>query len=381
MFALSCTGATLSDEYVYVYHTLNPGTPFAMLNGLVPALSDDGSILAIGDSSSTVTVYQLSMGSYTTVQSIPTGLMIDAVAMAPDASGLAVSDGYSKTMVYGWVSSQFLLAMTPLSVGYFTMSLSAQSSAGSTTIACAHPSGPNSPVYSLVNTMGSLSLTLQTSISGQFNGVAITPDGSTVAFIDNSATTVYSASTGASIATIAERGQSVGISSDAATVFVGDPIFNSLGGRAVWYDSNVAPTITLQPMSQSVSLGSTATFTAAATGYVSVQWSFTGSSTRRRAALGGAIAGAVSPSFTTNPTTLGFNGNTYSATFTSAAGLSTSSKPSSTMKIENEYDGVVTITRPTIRCLASGRPKSSPDIASTNTSRSTWTSPSIRRTA
>ena len=137
-----------------------------------------------------------------------------------------------------------------------------------------------------------------------------------------STTIVASATTGTTIATIAEGGL-VAISSDAATVFVGEPNFSMGAGRAVWYDSNVAPIVTLQPMSVSVSLGSTATFTAAATGYATVQWSFTGSSTRRRSVLGGAIMGAISPSFTTNPTTLGFNGNTYSATFTSAAGLTT----------------------------------------------------------
>ena len=86
---------------------------------------------------------------------------------------------------------------------------------------------------------------------------------------------------------------------------------------------SLAPIITMQPMSVSVTVGSTATFTAAATGYTSVQWSFTGSSTRRRSVLGGVIPGATSTSFTTNPTTLAFNGNTYSATFTSAFGVST----------------------------------------------------------
>jgi len=91
----------------------------------------------------------------------------------------------------------------------------------------------------------------------------------------------------------------------------------------VWYDLLVAPTITLQPMSMSVTAPAAATFTAKATGYAIVQWSFTGSSTRRRSVLGGVIPGATSTSFTTNPTTAAFNGNTYSATFTSAAGVST----------------------------------------------------------
>jgi len=105
-------------------------------------------------------------------------------------------------------------------------------------------------------------------------------------------------------------------------------VFTNAAGSAITSTAtltvNVPPTITAQPMSVSVSLGSTATFTAAATGYATVQWSFTGSVTRRRSVLGATpIPGATSTSFTTSATTLAFNGNTYSATFTSAAGVST----------------------------------------------------------
>ena len=102
----------------------------------------------------------------------------------------------------------------------------------------------------------------------------------------------------------------------------GAGVFN-LDDVSVFVSSTPPPVITTQPMSVSVSVGSTATFTAAATGYTSVQWYYTGSVTRRRSVLGGAIPGATSTSFTTSATTLAFSGNTYSATFVSAGGAST----------------------------------------------------------
>jgi len=329
MFAVPCYDSS-SRYYSVVYQTSNPSMPFAMLaNTFYCSLSEDGSMIAaVSSASSAVHVYKLSIASsYTLVQTIALGgAAVRALTIAPDASALAVSDFSSKTSIYGWDSStsQFVAASSmPLSVACSSLAASSQSSSGATTIVCA--SSP-SPILSLLNSMSSLSLTTSLMISGSYAAAAITPDGSIVALSDgSSSTTIYSATTGSVIATISERSSSVALSSDAAIVFVGDQSFNSNAGRAVWYDSNAAPTVTLQPMSQSVSLGSTATFTAAATGYATVQWSFTGSSTRRRSVLGGAtpIPGATSTSFTTNPTTLAFNGNTYSATFTSTTGVST----------------------------------------------------------
>ena len=323
MFAVNCVG---SGNHVAVYQTSSPSTPFAMINSAyLPALSEDGATLAVVSSSGTDTaIYKLSMGSYTLKQTITPSFFIGTITIAPDASALAVSDDDSQTSIYGWVTSQFVVAPSmPLSVACFGLAASSQSSSGAT-IACATDSS-SSPIYSLVNSMGSLSLSTPIMISGLYFAAAITPDGSTVALSGGSSTIIASATSGSTIATFSEGGSSVAISSDAATVFLGDYNFGSThAGRAVWYDSNAAPTVALQPMSVSVSLGSTATFTAAATGYVAVQWSFTGSSTRRRSVLGATpIPGATSTSFTTNPTTAAFNGNTYSATFTSAAGVST----------------------------------------------------------
>jgi len=339
MFAVGCRDSSATG-HVAVYQTSNPSTPIADFPNLAPgpfvllALSEDGATVAVATSTSSapgstnrkVSIYKLSMGSYTLTQTITPGFSISAITLAPDASALAVSDTFSQTSIYGWDSStsQFVVAPSmPLSVACQSLAASSQSSSGATTITCA--SSSSSPIYSLVNSMGSLSLSTPIMISGSYTAAAITPDGSTVALSGSSSTTIASATSGSTIATISEGAASAAISSDAAAVFLGDPIFGSnFKGRAVWYDSTVAPTVTLQPMSVSVSLGATATFTAAATGYVAVQWSFTGSVTRRRSVLGATpIPGATSTSFTTNPTTLAFNGNTYSATFTSAAGVST----------------------------------------------------------
>jgi len=345
MFAVPCYES--STRYMVVYQTSNPSMPFAMLaNTFYASLSEDGSTLAavVSPSFANVMLYKLSGSTYTLKQTITTSLFeISAITIAPDASALAVSDAHMLTSIYGWDSStsQFVVAPSmPLSVGCNTLAASSQSSSGTTTIACADSNDPSSPIFSLLNTMGSLSLSTPVTISGFFYQAAIAADGSTVALSSASSAIVASATTGSKIATLSTYGAPIAISSDAATVFFGDAGFNSNAGRAVWYDSLVAPTIALQPMSQSVSLGSTATFTAAASGYVTVQWSFTGSSTRRRSVLGGAtpIPGATSTSFTTNPTTAAFNSNTYSATFTSAAGVSTSTS-AATLTVTSSSSG------------------------------------------
>jgi len=331
MFAVVCYDTLSNAAYAAVYQTSSPSTPFAMLpHSDVPTLSEDGSTLVtVGyPFGSTVSVFKLSMGAYVAQQVITTSFGANLVAIAPDASALAVSDQVTKTSIHGWISStsQFVIAPSmPLSVACHSLAVSSKSPSGATTIACADNLQSTSPIFSLVNAMGSLSVITQATISGGYRlTVAITPDGSIVAISnDFSSTTIHSATTGSMIATISEAANSLAISSDAATVLVADPNFNSGAGRAVWYDSLVAPTITLQPMSVSVTAPAAATFTAKATGYAIVQWSFTGSSTRRRSVLGGVIPGATSTSFTTNPTTSAFNGNTYSATFTSAAGVST----------------------------------------------------------
>jgi len=359
MFAVACT-VPPSTSSVVVYQTSSPSTPFPLIsNAFFSALSEDGSTLAVAPTGlSTVTIYKLSMGSYSLVQTIITGspFRIGALAIAPDASALAISLSQvsgpgRQTFFYGWVTNQFVAA-TSLSVRC-SLAVSSQSSSGATTIACAAGSVS---LYSLVNTMGSLSFTTQATISGSYAGAAITPDGSTVALSGTSSTIIASATTGSTIATISEGGASVAISSDAATVFLGDNTFNSFAGRAVWYDSNVAPTITLQPVSVSKTAPSSATFTAAATGYVAVQWSFTGSVTRRRSVLGATpIPGATSTSFTTSATTLAFNGNTYSATFTSAAGVSTTTS-AATLTVSGGSSGSppVVTSNPTSTTVTSG---------------------------
>jgi len=328
MLGVMCVDASINWLAV-IYRSSNLAAPFAILAGVLPSLSNDGSTLAIASfPGNTVTVYKLTSGTYSIEQIITASFgTIQTMSIAPDASAIVFSDQASSTAFYGWDSStsQFLsVPTTPLGVGCVSLASSSKSAAGITAIACAALS--DTTVYALLNSMGFMSLSTQSTIGSGATGVSITPDGSTVAVANllSGVTTTNSASSGAMIASIAEGAYSVALSADAATVLLGDYIFGSNAGRAVWYDSSVPPVITMHPADVSVSTPATATFTAAATGYATVQWYFTGSVTRRGALASTLIVGATSPSYTTNPTTLAFNGNTYSATFTSAAGMSTS---------------------------------------------------------
>ena len=88
------------------------------------------------------------------------------------------------------------------------------------------------------------------------------------------------------------------------------------------------PTITSQPMSQTVPVNQTATFsvTATANSPLSYQWQENGSS----------INGATSSTYTTQPTTPGDNGDTFTVTVSDAAGSRTSNPATLTIS------GVVT---------------------------------------
>jgi hypothetical protein len=86
-----------------------------------------------------------------------------------------------------------------------------------------------------------------------------------------------------------------------------------------------APTITAQPLSQTVTVGATATFSVAATGTapLTYQWSKTGT----------AINGATSSAYTTPPTMSGDNGATFTVKVTDVAGSQTSNAATLTVNV------------------------------------------------
>ncbi|HVO23691.1 MAG TPA: immunoglobulin domain-containing protein, partial [Candidatus Margulisiibacteriota bacterium] len=87
----------------------------------------------------------------------------------------------------------------------------------------------------------------------------------------------------------------------------------------------VAPTITTQPQSQTVTVGSAATFSVVATGTapLSYQWSKNGT----------AISGAISSSYTTPATVSGDNGASFTVKVTNAAGSKTSNAATLTVNV------------------------------------------------
>ena len=107
------------------------------------------------------------------------------------------------------------------------------------------------------------------------------------------------------------------------------------------------PVVTTSPSSDTVDDGSTATFTAAATGYPTptVQW--------QKSTNGGTsfadISGATSASYTTPVLTPADDGNRYQAVFTNSAGTDTTTAATLTV----EYAPIIT-TSPTTQTVAAG---------------------------
>ena len=103
---------------------------------------------------------------------------------------------------------------------------------------------------------------------------------------------------------------SVSISSNAAN----SPLSIPLSGTGT--AAPVAPSITSQPVSQTITAGQTATFSVAATGTapLSYQWKKNGSS----------ISGATGTTYTTPATTTSDNGSTFTVVVTNSAGSATS---------------------------------------------------------
>lgn len=97
----------------------------------------------------------------------------------------------------------------------------------------------------------------------------------------------------------------------------------------------VAPTITTQPQNQTVTVGSTATFSVVATGTapLTYQWSKSGTM----------IGGATNPSYTTPPTASGDNGATFTVKVSNVAGNQTSNPATLTV---NPSSGVTVTLSP-----------------------------------
>ena len=109
-------------------------------------------------------------------------------------------------------------------------------------------------------------------------------------------------------------------------------------------DAGAAPVITAQPSNQSVALGSSATFSVAATGLgsLSYQWSRNGSP----------IAGATASSYTTPSSTAADNGASFSVTVGDVFGSTPST--SATLAVQNNTCSAVPGTPGTLAATANG---------------------------
>ena len=107
----------------------------------------------------------------------------------------------------------------------------------------------------------------------------------------------------------------------------------------------VAPSITTQPVNQSVTAGQTATFAVAATGTapLSYQWQKNGAT----------IPGATSASYTTPPTTTSDNGSTFVVVVSNSAGTATSN--SATLTVTSAPVAPTITTQPTNQTVTAGQ--------------------------
>ena len=116
--------------------------------------------------------------------------------------------------------------------------------------------------------------------------------------------------------------------------------YNAVLSGIFFNPPSTPPLITTQPTSATVNAGSTATFTAAASGTPtpSVQWQVSTNSGSSWSNLSGATSGT----YTTPPTTGANNGNLYRAVFSSSAGTATTTTATLTVRATSSETAVFT---------------------------------------
>jgi hypothetical protein len=109
--------------------------------------------------------------------------------------------------------------------------------------------------------------------------------------------------------------------------------------------SAIAPTMTAQPLNETVTVGQTATFSVVANGTapLNYQWQKNGIN----------ISGATSPSYTTPATTAGDNGSTYAVVISNSSGTVTSNPASLTVSVATVAPSIT--SQPTSQTVTAGQ--------------------------
>jgi alpha-tubulin suppressor-like RCC1 family protein len=128
------------------------------------------------------------------------------------------------------------------------------------------------------------------------------------------------------------------------------PESGSASGYAIVNTPNAAPTVTTQPVSQTVTAGQGATFTAAASGFPTptVQWQV---STDHGATFS-PVSGSTTGTLTITATTTAENGNEYEAVFTNGSGSATTNP--ATLTVPPPVAPTIT-TQPTDQTVSPGQ--------------------------
>jgi hypothetical protein len=167
-------------------------------------------------------------------------------------------------------------------------------------------------------------------ISGHLTAGSVAPGGDDVAVTLNGVTQAASVSGGGSFSTVFNiQGLSTGTYA-ISYAYLGDAIlFNAASSGSSTLTIDAAPSIVTAPVSQTVLVGSSVTFTASASGFPAptVQWQQS-----RNGTNWSSITGATSTSYTISAATASLNGYSYRAVFTNSAGSATTAAATLTVQ-------------------------------------------------
>jgi hypothetical protein len=243
-------------------------------------------------------------------QSVTVGQIATFTVVATSSGTLSYQWKKNGTVISGATVPSYTTPATITGDSGSTFTVTATSSVSSVTSNAATLTVTAAPVAASITTQPAS----QTVTAGQTATFSVTATGTaTLTYQWAKNGTPISGATAASYTTPATV---PGDTSSSFTVTVTNSI-SSVTSNAATLTVNVPPSITTQPLSQTVTAGQTATFTVTAigTGTLSYQWKKNGTS----------ISGATAASYTTPATVAGDNGATFTVTVTGNAGNVTSS--------------------------------------------------------
>lgn len=338
-FSVTATGtATLTYQWKKNGTAINGATAASYTstptvagdNGSSFTVTITNSVSSVTSNAATLTVNVLpAITTQPANQSVTAGQTATFTVAATGSGTLSYQWKKNGTVISGATAASYVTPATVTGDSGSSFTVTITSSVGSLTSNAATLTVTAAPVAPSVTTQPAS----QTVSAGQTATFSVTATGTaTLTYQWKKNGTAISGANGASYTTPATV---AGDSGSSFTVTVTNRVSN-VTSNAATLTVNVPPSITTQPISQTVTAGQTATFTVAATGSgtLSYQWKKNGT----------AITGATSASYTTPSTVAGDNGSSFTVTVTdsvtnvtsNAAILTVNAPPSITTQPANQ---------------------------------------------